>query len=170
MYNSKHLNAVGVKEESVTGDLLDAWSAHRTETGTIYYYNAVAGQSTYQKPIGFKGEPDKVFAQPTPISWEKCAGTDWSMVTTNDGKRYYYNAKTKLSSWQIPADVAELRKKQESDALKEQSIAVQNVTTLTEKGSGPLSLNAPAITTGGRDAIPPVSSSAPARFCSSCYH
>ncbi|CAH1449350.1 unnamed protein product [Lactuca virosa] len=26
--------------------------------------------------------------QPTPISWEKCAGTDWSMVTTNDGKRY----------------------------------------------------------------------------------
>ncbi|KAF5775736.1 putative WW domain, FF domain, WW domain superfamily, FF domain superfamily protein [Helianthus annuus] len=85
----------------------------------------------------------------------KCAGTDWSMVTTNDGKRYYYNAKTKLSSWQIPADVAELRKKQESDALKEQSIAVQNVTTLTEKGSGPLSLNAPAITTGGRDAIPP---------------
>ncbi|KAJ0860648.1 putative WW domain-containing protein [Helianthus annuus] len=26
---------------------------------------------------------------------EKCAGTDWSLVTTNDGKRYYYNAKTK---------------------------------------------------------------------------
>ncbi|KAF5754224.1 putative WW domain, FF domain, WW domain superfamily, FF domain superfamily protein [Helianthus annuus] len=159
-YNNKHLNAVGVKEESVAGDLLDAWSAHRTETGTIYYYNAVTGQSTYQKPVGFKGEPDKVFAQPTPISWEKCAGTDWSLVTTNDGKRYYYNAKTKLSSWQIPADVAELRKKQESDALKEQSISVQNVTTLTEKGSGPLSLNAPAITTGGRDAISPVSSSA----------
>ncbi|KAJ0478891.1 putative WW domain-containing protein [Helianthus annuus] len=56
VYNSKHLNAVGVKEESVAGDLLDAWSAHRTETGTIYYYNAVTGQSTYQKPIGFKGE------------------------------------------------------------------------------------------------------------------
>ncbi|KAL8267170.1 hypothetical protein R6Q59_004514 [Mikania micrantha] len=159
-YNSKHINTVGVKEESVSGDLLNAWSAHRTETGTIYYYNAVTGQSTYQKPVGFKGEPDKVFAQPTPISWEKCAGTDWSLVTTNDGKRYYYNAKTKLSSWQIPADVTELRKKQESDALKEQSISVQNVTALAEKGSGPLSLNAPAITTGGRDAISPVSSSA----------
>ncbi|KAI3713946.1 hypothetical protein L1987_72534 [Smallanthus sonchifolius] len=159
-YNSKHVNAVGAKEESVAGDLLDAWSAHRTETGTIYYYNAVTGQSTYQKPVGFKGEPDKVFAQPTPISWEKCAGTDWSLVTTNDGKRYYYNAKTKLSSWQIPADVTELRKKQESDASKEQSISVQNVTALTEKGSGSLSLNAPAITTGGRDAISPVSASA----------
>lgn len=54
--NSKPPNAVGVKEESVAGDVLDAWSAHRTETGIIYYYNAVTGQSTYQKPVGFKGE------------------------------------------------------------------------------------------------------------------
>lgn len=161
--NSKNLNT---KEESVAAEQLDAWSAHRTETGTIYYYNAVTGQSTYQKPAGFKGEPDKVFAQPTPISWEKCAGTDWSLVTTNDGKRYYYNAKTKLSSWQIPADVTELRKRQDIDVLKEQSISVPNVTTLTDKGSAPLSLSAPAINTGGRDAISsgtsgvPVSSSA----------
>ncbi|XP_021998864.1 pre-mRNA-processing protein 40C-like isoform X2 [Helianthus annuus] len=104
-------------------------------------------------------KPDKVFAQSTPLSWEKCAGTDWSLVTTNDGKRYYYNAKTKLSNWQIPADVAKLRKTQENDALKEQSISMHNVTTLTEKGSGPLSLNAPAITTCGCDAISPVSPS-----------
>ncbi|MFS7961059.1 hypothetical protein Hanom_Chr08g00710321 [Helianthus anomalus] len=54
---------------------------------------------------------------------------------------------------------------------------MHNVTTLTEKGSGPLSLNAPAITTCGCDAISPVSPSAldlikkeTARFCSSCYH
>ncbi|KAK1430224.1 hypothetical protein QVD17_12813 [Tagetes erecta] len=94
--NSKHLNAVGVKEESPLYNLLEAWSAHRTETGTIYYYNVVKRQSTYQKPVGFKGEPDKVFAQPTLISWEKCAGTNWSLATTNDGKRYYYNAKTKI--------------------------------------------------------------------------
>ncbi|MFS8008863.1 putative WW domain-containing protein [Helianthus anomalus] len=94
------------------------------------------------------------------LGYNKCDGTDCSLVTTNDGKRYYYNAKAKLSSWQIPADVAKLGKKQESDAVKEQSISMHNVTTLTEKGSGPLSLNAPAITTGGCDAISPVSSSA----------
>ncbi|KAI3728498.1 hypothetical protein L6452_17135 [Arctium lappa] len=164
--NSKHANAVGVKEESAAIEQLDAWSAHRTETGTVYYYNAVTGQSTYQKPVGFKGETDKVYAQPTPISWERCAGTDWSLVTTNDGKRYYYNAKTKLSSWQIPADVTELRKRQDSDVLKEQSMSVSSATPLTEKGSVPLSLSAPAINTGGRDAISlgasgvPVSSSA----------
>lgn len=159
--SSKHANAVGVKEESVAIEQLDAWSAHRTETGTVYYYNAVTGQSTYQKPVGFKGEPDKVYAQPTPISWEKCAGTDWSLVTTNDGKRYYYNAKTKLSSWQIPADVTELRKRQDNDVLKEQSMSVPSATTLTEKGSVPLSLSAPAINTGGRDAISPGASGVP---------
>lgn len=53
---SKNANAVGVKEDSVAIEQLDAWSAHRTETGTIYYYNAVTGQSTYQQPAGFKGE------------------------------------------------------------------------------------------------------------------
>ncbi|KAI3713948.1 hypothetical protein L1987_72536 [Smallanthus sonchifolius] len=30
--------------------------------------------------------PVKFFAQPTAVSWEKCAGTDWSLVTTNDRK------------------------------------------------------------------------------------
>ena len=34
----------------------DAWSAHKTETGVVYYYNALTGESTYQKPTGFKGE------------------------------------------------------------------------------------------------------------------
>ncbi|CAL5357160.1 unnamed protein product [Camellia sinensis] len=64
-------------------------------------------------------EPDKVHAQPTPVSWEKLIGIDWASVTTNDGKRYYHNTKTKLSSWQIPTEVTELRKKQDGDALKE---------------------------------------------------
>ena len=62
--------------------------------------------------------------------------------------------------------MTELRKKQESDVSKEQSMSVSGATPLTEKGSAPLSLSAPAINTGGRDAISlgasvvPVSSSA----------
>jgi transcription elongation regulator 1 len=34
----------------------DAWSAHKTETGTMYYYNALTGESTYHRPPGYKGE------------------------------------------------------------------------------------------------------------------
>nr|XP_043607929.1 pre-mRNA-processing protein 40C [Erigeron canadensis] len=165
--DSKHMNAVGAKDESVPAEQLHAWSAHRSETGIIYYYNAVTGQSTYQKPTGFMGEPDKVYVQPTPVSWEKCAGTDWSLVTTNDGKRYYYNAKTKLSSWQIPTDVIEMKRRQDADVLKEQSAPVANATTLTEKGSAPLSLSSPAISTGGRDAMSPATLSVPVSSSSS---
>nr|GEV89672.1 hypothetical protein [Tanacetum cinerariifolium] len=135
---------------------------HELPPGTDNSKNVSAvGQSTYQKPAGFNGEPDKGYSQPTPISWEKCAGTDWSLVTTNDGKRYYYNAKTKLSSWQIPTGVSELKKKQEIDALKEELTSVPNAITLPEKGSAPISFNAPAINTCGCDAISPAVSGVP---------
>ncbi|KAL7180845.1 hypothetical protein ACSBR1_039832 [Camellia fascicularis] len=150
--NSKHVNHVGFKDGAAVSEQLDAWTAHKTETGVVYYYNALTGESTYEKPEGFKGEPDKVTAQPTPVSWEKLIGTDWALVTTNDGKRYYHNTKTKLSSWQIPTEVTELRKKQDGDALKEESMSVLSTNVLTEKGFAPISLSAPAVNTGGRDA------------------
>lgn len=49
--------------------------------------------------------------------------------------------------------MTELRKKQESDIPKEHSTSVSNNNLLAEKGSTPVSLNAPAINTGGRDAV-----------------
>ncbi|GAB4850661.1 hypothetical protein Ancab_029972 [Ancistrocladus abbreviatus] len=162
--DNKDISEVGSKDPKSSTDQLDAWSAHRTDTGAVYYYNAITGESTYEKPAGFMGEPDKVTAQPTPVSWEKLAGTDWALVSTNDGKRYYYNNKTKISSWQIPTEVTELRKRQELDNLKDHSASVLTTNASVEKGSSGLS--APAISTGGRDSMilrtsaPPGSSSA----------
>ncbi|KAK1304643.1 Pre-mRNA-processing protein 40C [Acorus calamus] len=131
----------------------DAWTAHKSETGAVYYYNAVTGESTYQKPSSFIGEADKVTVQPTPVSWEKLAGTDWVLVATNDGKKYYYNSKSKISSWQVPPEVAELRKKQDADSAK------ANATSAQQLNLG--SLDAPAVITGGRDAVSLRSSVAP---------
>lgn len=37
----------------------DAWTAHKAETGVVYYYNAITKESTYEKPVGFKGEVHK---------------------------------------------------------------------------------------------------------------
>ncbi|XP_058183452.1 pre-mRNA-processing protein 40C isoform X1 [Rhododendron vialii] len=149
--NGQNVIDVGNKDGAAVGEQVDAWTAHKTETGIVYYYNALTGESTYVKPEGFNGEPDKVTAQPTPVSWDKLAGTDWALVTTNDGKRYYHNVKTKLSSWQIPSEVTELRRKQDGDTLKEESMSVPNTNVLTEMGSAPVSLSAPALNTGGRD-------------------
>ncbi|XP_059649866.1 pre-mRNA-processing protein 40C isoform X2 [Cornus florida] len=149
--NSKHANDVGIKDGAAVNEQVDAWTAHKTETGAVYYYNSLTGESTYKKPAGFIRETDKVTVEPTPVSWGKLAGTDWEMATTNDGKRYYYNTKTKLSSWQIPTEVTEGRKL-DSEAFKEQSKSVPNTNILTEKGSSPVRLSAPAVNTGGRDA------------------
>ncbi|XP_039007003.1 pre-mRNA-processing protein 40C-like isoform X2 [Hibiscus syriacus] len=152
--NRKLVHDVGTKAETAVNEQSDVWTAHKTDTGVVYYYNALTGVSTYEKPAGFKGEPDQVTVQPTPVSVEQMAGTDWSLVTTNDGKKYYYNSKTKISSWQIPSEVTELRKKQDSEVSKELAPSIPTTDVVAEKGSTPMSLSAPAVNTGGRDAIP----------------
>lgn len=127
---------------------LEAWTVHRTETGVLYYYNTISGESTYERPFKFKGEPEKTALQIIPVSWEKLSGTNWSLVTTNDLKKYYYNTVNKVSSWQVPAEVLEMRKNQVGNSSKE-----ENASITADKGITPISLDAPALQTGGRDSM-----------------
>lgn len=131
----------------------DAWSAHKTEAGVLYYYNALTGESTYQRPPGYMGELEKVAAQPVPASWDKIVGTDWSIVTTSDGKKYYYDNKQKVSSWQLPPEVAELNKNADSGSLKGNS-SLHDAGTVGNKGETGVEISTPAIQTGGRDSLP----------------
>lgn len=48
--------------------------------------------------------------------------------------------------------MTELKKKQDGDVTKENLMSVPNANVLSERGSGMVTLNAPAINTGGRDA------------------
>ncbi|AQK64997.1 Pre-mRNA-processing protein 40C [Zea mays] len=155
----------------------DAWSAHKTETGVVYYYNALTGESTYQKPTGYKGE---VFAQRNNFInlrrlqqnqfqflgmsglMDKLAGTNWSIVTTSDGKKYYYDNKQKVSSWQLPPEVCEILKNAESGSLKEGSTSLQDAATIENKGVISIDASTPAIQTGGRDSLPLRQTVAPA--------
>ncbi|CAJ1933801.1 unnamed protein product [Sphenostylis stenocarpa] len=147
--DNKKLNAVITQhEDAANNEQLEAWTAHKTEAGIIYYYNAVTGVSTYDKPSGFKGEGIMRFF----VHGMDLPGTDWLLVSTSDGKKYYYNNRTKTSCWQIPNEVAELKKKQDGDVTKDQLMSVPNTNVLSDRGSGMVSLNAPAINTGGRDA------------------
>ena len=56
------MNAVATFSGTATNDQLEAWTAHKTEAGVVYYYNALTGESTYDKPAGYKGEVLIVFA------------------------------------------------------------------------------------------------------------
>ena len=57
-----------------------------------------------------------------------------------------------VSSWQVPLEVAELRKRQDSDSLQT-SMTSQNASFGTDKGSAPVNLSVPAVNTGGREAM-----------------
>lgn len=59
-----------------------------------------------------------------------------------------------LSSWQIPFELTEMRKKQEGSALREHTMLAPITNVSTEKGPSPITLSAPAVSTGGRDATP----------------
>ncbi|XP_061342129.1 pre-mRNA-processing protein 40C [Gastrolobium bilobum] len=150
--DKKKFNAVVTQNEDVANDQVDAWTAHKTEAGIVYYYNALTRQSTYDKPASFKGEPHQVSVQPTPVSMVDLPGTDWLLVSTSDGKKYYYNNLTKTSCWQIPNEVAELKKKQDGEVTKDHLMSVPNTNVLSDRGSGMVTLNAPDIKTGSRDA------------------
>lgn len=54
--SGKHVNDADTKQGASTSEQLETWTAHRTETGAIYYYNSLTGESTYEKPAGFRGE------------------------------------------------------------------------------------------------------------------
>lgn len=54
--DSKLVNDDGTKVEPAANEQSDVWTAHKTDTGIVYYYNALTGESTYEKPAGFKGE------------------------------------------------------------------------------------------------------------------
>lgn len=42
--------------EAAANEQLDSWTAHKADSGVVYYYNALTGESTYEKPACFKGE------------------------------------------------------------------------------------------------------------------
>jgi transcription elongation regulator 1 len=85
------------------------------------------------------------------------AGTDWSIVSTSDGKKYYYDNKQKVSSWQLPPEVAELLKNAESGPT-----SLQDAATIENKGVINIDASTPAIQTGGRDSLPLRQTVAPA--------
>ncbi|XP_042394898.1 pre-mRNA-processing protein 40C-like isoform X1 [Zingiber officinale] len=139
-------------ERDTNNEIENAWTSHKTETGAVYYYNSITGKSTYEKPSSFKGEQEKATNQSGPVSWEKLPGTDWTLVTTNDGRKYYYDTKNKVSSWHAPAEVAELRKGQEINST-EGNEAPPEAGMQGDKVFASVSIDTPAAQTGGRESV-----------------
>lgn len=45
-----------------------AWTAHKSDDGTVYYYNPLTNESSWSEPEGFSGDAEAVEAQPVRCS------------------------------------------------------------------------------------------------------
>ncbi|GIL74510.1 hypothetical protein Vretifemale_4510, partial [Volvox reticuliferus] len=100
------------KEERMR-QVLAAWTVHKSEDGSVYYYNTVTEESTWEKPPGFKGEVQDVAEAPVPVETKQVGDTDWQEVKCADGRVYFYNETTEETSWAVPEPVAAFRRQQQ---------------------------------------------------------
>ncbi|CAM0875012.1 unnamed protein product [Alopecurus aequalis] len=70
----------------------------------IYYTNGTVWVQVPDQPWGTTGNQPVSAALPS-VSSTQPSSSDWGAYTAADGKKYYYNKRTKFSSWEKPAEL-----------------------------------------------------------------
>ncbi|KXZ50854.1 hypothetical protein GPECTOR_14g106 [Gonium pectorale] len=106
------------KEEAMR-KVLAAWTVHKSDDGSVYYYNTLTEppvpplqESSWERPAGFRGEVAEVAEQPVPVDAKQVGDTEWQEVRCADGRTYFYNPESEETSWAVPEPVAAFRRKQ----------------------------------------------------------
>ncbi|KAI7864351.1 hypothetical protein BDF14DRAFT_1884378 [Spinellus fusiger] len=119
------------------------WTEHTGPGGQAYWYNAMTGQSTWQRPAvpvgGFMGHPGMIpmappFGMPGPPpkttvpapvvkkTKKKIPGTHWLLVRTEEGVEFYYDKKNKQSIWEMPEELKEpIQEMKEQERAEEEA-------------------------------------------------
>ncbi|CAD7700556.1 unnamed protein product [Ostreobium quekettii] len=111
----------------------ESWTAHKADDTQVYYYNTMTGESSWERPQGFRGDAEKVAEKPKPVASERIEGTDWTEVKCEDKRKYYFNVVSQETVWTVPPEVS--RSRAESASSRSRLPMVQ--------GSGPPSAALP---------------------------
>ncbi|PNH08734.1 Pre-mRNA-processing protein 40C, partial [Tetrabaena socialis] len=71
--------------------VLAAWTVHKSDDSSVYYYNTVTEESSWEKPAGFRGEVADVSEAPVPVETKQVGDTEWQEVKCSDGRVYFYH-------------------------------------------------------------------------------
>ena len=80
---------------------MSLWKEAKAADGRTYYYNSTTNKTQWDKPDDF----DPAAAPATPVTPQHdSAAVDvaWSETTAQDGRTYYYNRITKVTTWDAP--------------------------------------------------------------------
>jgi len=91
---------------SATAELPDGWSEQTSEDGSVFYYNSITGETSWERPSTETAETTEI---PTAAVEEQqvVAHGDlpagWTEERAEDGAVFYFNSATGDTSWDKPA-------------------------------------------------------------------
>jgi hypothetical protein len=86
----------------------EAWTEHVVPDGRRYYYNSATGVSVWTKPEVLMTPEERAAAAAAAAAGAgapAALGAEWKEATAADGRTYYYNAVTRESRWERPAEM-----------------------------------------------------------------
>jgi hypothetical protein len=107
------------QEEIARSPRIGYWAEMTDESGTVYYYHTVTGETSWEPPNdlieGGEGGDDDEGEVMDPhqdlggsVEHEVTRNGDWIQLQDDGGNFYWYNEVTGQSSWELPVDDPEL--------------------------------------------------------------
>jgi hypothetical protein len=100
------------KEEVASSPRIGYWAQMTDESGTVYYYHTITGETSWEPPVELT-EGDEVVEPHHDQDMEgngeqAMRNGDWIQLQDDGGNFYWYNEVTGQSSWELPVDDPEL--------------------------------------------------------------
>ncbi|ORY05418.1 hypothetical protein K493DRAFT_252644 [Basidiobolus meristosporus CBS 931.73] len=118
------------------------WKEYSTKDGKKYYYNTETKVTTWEAPSELKAQEGEA----TPVKSPNANATPqpsehsslWKEYTTEDGRKYYHNSSTKVTTWEMPAEFKEsAEKSMGKPSPKPTSLEVARASPIPSKISTP---------------------------------
>ncbi|KAH9396152.1 PRP40 pre-mRNA processing factor 40 [Tyrophagus putrescentiae] len=81
------------------------WIEYKTPEGKPYYFNPITRQTVWEKPAEMQRGSSTSAASETSSSSASTSAGPWVEYKTDDGKVYYHNTVTNVTSWTKPAEM-----------------------------------------------------------------